>query len=318
MILCVAIEGALRSTHWDAIVERIHRCTPLIVVTGHGTLYAGTDDLNAIRTLVRLANLHAALAPDRTSALLCALHGKVGRLDAFANADDVPVSVLLRVPELAIGELETERLRLFGISTISHLRTLEERHLRVQFGAMGTRLYTFLTTPHIPLQLYVPPPAIIAHERFDELQYEPGIIAAALESCVQLAIMELGPRQCWRIELSVLDRADEPCTQRSRILRDGVNTRGSILIHAHALLQEMLSSSQRWWGIELRLASLTPPRAVQTQLFVEKKSEQDVSRALISRYATVMKRVEINDPWSIIPEHYARITGYVTDRPGNV
>lgn len=317
MILCVVIEGALSLAHWDAIVECVHRCTPLISVTRHGRLFAGIDDLDALRALVQNAGIRAAMAPDRTSALLCAIQGTAGRLDAYANADDVPISALHHVPELALDELETERMRLFGMNTIGDLCRLSERHLRVQFGAVGARVYTFLNALHTPLQLYLPPPAITTRERFDESQCEPGILGAALNNCATHACMALAPRLCWRIELSVLNKADEPCVQRSRILRDGITSIEFILVHARALLLEMLSPTRRWWGLQLRLASLTPPRAVQTQLFIARKTAHDVSLAMLPRYASVMKRVEINNPWSIIPEQYSRIIGYTSDLQGN-
>ncbi|MCX6139624.1 MAG: hypothetical protein NTX15_02145 [Candidatus Kapabacteria bacterium] len=318
MILCILLEGALSSARWDAIVERAHACTPLLAVAKHGRLYCGIDDLDGLRRLVHKTHARAALAPDRTSALLCALDGVVGRVDAFANADEVPTSVLLKLPELGLDELDAERLRLFGMRTIRDLSALQERHLRVQFGKVGTTLHTFLTASSEALPYFVPPPDIIVCERFEESQREPGELESALLLCAQCAVDALVPQLCWRIEIGVLDRADHVCAQRGRILREGVTTIGSLLVHARALLRELLAPTRLWWGIRLRLASLTPPRAVQTQMFIPRKTANDVSHTMLSRYSAVIKRVEIIDPWSIIPEHYARITGFTTDPPGNV
>ncbi len=317
MILCVVMEGALSSARWDAVVERVHACTPLLVVSGHGRLFAGTDDLNGLRELVRRTKALSALAPDRISAFLCALNGTAGRLDAYANAKDVPSSVLLRIPELSLDERDAERLRLFGIRTIGDLQQLEERHLRVQFGTAGSKLHTFLVQEFPPLPLYVPPPAIVSSERFDDVQCEPGVLDSALRECCARVISELVPKLCWRIELAVLDRADDVCAQRSRVLRQGATTYDTILVHARALLRDLQGPVRLWWGLRLRLASLTQPSVIQTQLFIERKTALDVSLAMIPRYSSVMKRIEILDPWSIVPESYARITGYSQERRGN-
>lgn len=317
MILCFVVEGALSSARWDAIVERIHACTPLIVVAGHGRLFAGTDDLNGLRELVRRTKALSALAPDRMSALLCALNATAGRLDAHANAKGVPCSVLLRVPELSLDERDAERLRLFGIRTIGDLQQLEERHLRVQFGTAGSKLHSFLVQEFPPLPLYVPPPTITSCERFEDVQYEPGVLESALLQCCSRAMSDLVPRLCWRIELAVLDKADKVCAQRSRVLRQGATTLDTIMVHARALLRDLQGPVRLWWGLQIRLASLTLPSAIQTQLFIERKTSQDVSSAMIPRYSSVMKRIEILDPWSIVPESYARITGYSQERRGN-
>lgn len=318
MILCVVLEGALSSARWDAVVERVHNCTPQIVVARHGRLFAGTDDLDGLRSLVRRTKALAALAPDRTSAFLCALHGTAGRLDAYADAKHVPISVLMRVPELMLDERDAERLRLFGIRTIGDLQILEERHLRVQFGSAGSKLHAFLEQVFPPLPFYVPPPDIIARERFEDVQCEPGVLESALLECCIRALAELTPRRCWRIELAVLDKADETCAHRSRVLREGATTLDAVMVHARSLLRELQGPTRMWWGLRLRFASLTLPIAVQTQLFVPRKTTEDVSLAMIPRYSGVMKRVEILDPWSIVPESYARIISYMQDRTGNV
>ncbi|MBL0320915.1 MAG: hypothetical protein IPP80_00770 [Ignavibacteria bacterium] len=318
MILCVVIEGALSSARWDAVVERVHNCTPLIVVARHGRLFAGIDDLDGLRSLVRRTKALAALAPDRTSALLCALNGTAGRLDAHADAKHVPIGVLMRLPELVMDERDAERLRLFGIRTIGDLQILEERHLRVQFGTSGSKLHAFLGQEFPLLPLYVPPPDIISRERFEDVQCEPGVLESALLECCVRALAELMPRLCWRVELAVLDKADETCAQRSRVLREGATTLDTIMVHARSMLRELQGPTRLWWGLRLRLASLTLPTAIQTQLFVERKTTADVSLAMMPRYSAVMKRVEILDPWSIVPESYARIIGYMPDRAGNV
>ena len=318
MIICIVIEDVLSQARWDAIVERVHAYTPLLVVAKHGRLYSGTDNLDGLRSLVQKIRAHAALAPDRTSALLCALYGTCGRLDAYASAEEVPTSVLLNIPELDLHEQDAERLSLFGMRTIGDLSALQERHLRVQFGSAGSRLHTFLTSQSSALPLYVPPPDIISRIRFDDAQREPGVLVEALHYCVSQTVQELAPQLCWRIEVAVLDKADELCAQRGRVLRNGVTTVDAILVHARALLRELLHPTRLWWGIRVRLASLTPPQAAQTQLFVERKTAQDVSNGMLPRYAQVMKQVEILNPWSIVPEHYARLVRYSQDPQGNV
>lgn len=317
MIFSLVCKGALPFPVWDDLVERVHACTPLLVVGAHGRLYSGTDNIDALRILVRTNSLHAALAPTRVSALLCALNSTPGRLDIYNGADDVPTATLLEISSLGLDERDIERLHLFGMCTIAHLHSLSERHLRAQFGSAGARIHALLHTASAPMSLYVPPPAVVARIRFEESQREPGIIESALADCIRRAVRELAPRLCSRIELAILDRTDEPCAHFGRILREGLSDPVALGVHVGALARALMAPTRWWWGIQLRLASLAPPAVIQTQLFLPRTSAHEITQTLLPRYASVIKRAEILNPWSIIPEQHARITGYSIDPAGN-
>jgi len=144
-------------------------------------------------------------------------------------------------------------------------------------------------------------------ERFDEPSCEPGQLMQALELCVLDACVQLGNRLAWRVEVVSLDRADAVQHGRNRILRSGSNSQSILFQHMQTLMREMLSTKLQWWGMRVRLASLTLPIAEQTVLFAPESSLEQITLRMLPRYAHVMKKVVIENPWSVIPEQYGKI-----------
>jgi hypothetical protein len=307
MILSLVVQPSIDDTHWDAIVEQLHRATPLLSVQRKGLAFAGTDDMVRIHRLVANLSALASLAPTRTAAYLTALHGHPGRVDVHENDATVPVTVFHRVPELSIHPRCVDRLELFGLRTIGALRTLSERHLGAQFGQDGLAIARFLHAPSLPIPMYVPPPTVISTVRFEGAEREPGIIEAAVDTLVDDCVAELRGREAWRLELSVLDRADEPTARNGRILRQGAGTAALIRVHARALMRTLLHPTRRWWGVMLRLASIRRPLSEQTLLFTARPSASEIAAAMAPRYGSVLKTIEILDAWTVIPERFARI-----------
>lgn len=306
MLLAMQLYGTYTDSYWDALVDRIHICTPLISLPCRGRIYCGLDDIHGLRELVLSHNLQAAIARTRHDALLQSCRASCGRIDAHDGSDDVPASVLKQIVELEIQDHDIERLTLFGLDTIGSLRSLTERHLSAQFGHRGTKLYQFLHEyDDSPLPYYVPAPSIIVAERYDDAQQEPGPVFESLERCAQRACSLLGTKSTWRVEVACLNKADQPNAVRERILRSGCQQLRQLLTHLQALTRDLLSQCRQWWGLRVRLASLSLPVAEQTALFLPAQCAHDVAREMLPRYGHVMRKVIIHNPWSIIPEEYA-------------
>ena len=307
MLFAMQLYGLYTSAYYDYIVEQIHLCTPLISLPARGRIFCGLDNLHALRSVVQDQHLQAAIAPIRNDALMQSCTAVPGRLDIYEDANDAPTSALMHITELQFDSRDIERLRLFGLDTIGKLRNLTARHLHAQFGQRGSRLYHFLhDNDAAPLPYYVPPPSIVESERFDEPCREPGQVMQALEQCVARACAQLGKRYTWRVEVASLDRADAVQVSRDRILRTGINTSRELLVHLNALVREMLSRVHQWWGLRIRLASLALPVAEQTALFTPVANADILTQQMMPRYAHVLRKIVIDNPWSVIPEEYGR------------
>ncbi len=309
MIVTVLLESSISAASWDAVIESIHRCTPLLYVRRHGVLHAGTDNLDEVRRYVRLWSARAAMTPDRTSSLFCALNGVPGRIDAHASAEHVPCSVLRECPEVDVDDVMLQRLRLFGCSTLGVLMTLSERHLRAQFGDLGIHLHRLLHTTSTSLPLYQPPDDISVEDEFDDAVSEPSAILHAIDRLCSIAVEALAGREAWRIDVGILDRSGHVSSRRGRIMRGAVTSLQQLTTHVHALISQLCSSLRRWWGVRLRLSSLRLPLREQVALFQAQPSAQDIQSSLVPKYGPVIKDIQVINPWSVIPEEYARILG---------
>jgi hypothetical protein len=308
MLLCLLLDRASDAV-FDTLLEAVHACTPLISVPVRGRIFCGRDDMRGLHEVVRTFGCRAAMAPRRSDALLRACSAAVpGRIDAFDHADDVSTTMLSMIPELGLTDDDVERLRLFGLDSIGRLRTLQHRHIQLQFGERAGRLYRLLHEAEVaPLPMYVPAPQVIVIERFDDDVREPGIILDTAQRCTARAVLQLGTRQTWRIELAVLDAAERIVDTRSRILRQGATLLRTLWVHVQALCRELLHADRYWRGIRLRLASLRQAEGQQMDLFGTEISRTDLLEQMRPRYGSVLKQIEILDPWTLITERHARI-----------
>lgn len=309
MIVTIILEPSISAASWDAVVESVHQCTPLLLVRRHGVLHAGTDNLDEIRKYVRRWSARSAMAPDRASSLFSALNGVPGRIDAHDSADHVPCDVLRECPEVDANEVMLQRLRLFGCSTLGVLMTLSERHMRAQFGDQGIQLYRLLHTTSVSLPLYQPPDTITVEDVFDEAISEPCEIQNATDRLCEVALEALAGKEAWRIDVSVLDRSGHVSSRRGRIMRGAVTSLHQLTTHTRALIVQLCSPLRRWWGARLRLSSLRLPVREQVSLFQAQPSAQDIQSSLVPKYGTVIKDIQVVNPWSVIPEEFARILG---------
>ena len=151
------------------------------------------------------------------------------------------------------------------------------------------------------------PPEVICTERFEDDEYEPGPILTAAQEATATAVTLLEGRQTWRIEVGIMNAADKVICAQSRILRQGTAQLRTLLTHVDALSRRLLAARHRWRGLRLRLASLRNPEGEQMALFAARNSRAEMLELLRPRYASVIKRIEIIDPWSILPERYSRL-----------
>jgi hypothetical protein len=307
--------GLYTDAYFDSVVEQVHTCTPQISLPVRGRVYCGLDDIHKLRLLVSEHRLHAAISNSRHDALLQSCVATPGRVDVHEGADDVPSSALLHIKELELDRHDIERLSLFGLNTIGTLRQLTRQHLQAQFGSRGKHLHHFLHEhDDSPLPMHVPPASVIVRERYDDALHEPGPIMQSLERCAHQACILLGRQYTWRVEVASLDRADQPAAMRERILRSGTNVLRQLLTHLQALTRELLTCAKPWWGLQVRCASLATPAAEQTLMFSPSTDAENVLQILLPRYAHVMRKVVIENPWSVIPEDYGKCVPLAQDR----
>jgi hypothetical protein len=305
--MSMQLYGLYTDAYFDSVVEQIHTCTPLISLPVRGRIYCGLDDIHNLRLLVSEHRLQAAISNTRHDALLQSCVAVPGRVDVHDGADNVPSSALLHIKELELDRHDIERLSLFGLDTVSTLRQLTRQHLQAQFGIRGRNLYHFLHQhDDSPLPMHVPAASVVVRERYDDALREPGPIMESLERCARQACMLLASQYTWRVEVASLDRADKPTSTRERILRSGTNALRQLLTHLQALTRELLTGARPWWGLQVRYASLATPAAEQTLMFSPSADAENVLRILLPRYGHVMRKVVIENPWSVIPEDFGK------------
>lgn len=308
MILCVQLYGVYTDGYFHKLIDKIHTCTPFMSVPLRGRIYSGTDKIHKLRGLVCQYSLTAAIAPTRHDALLQACNANPGRIDIHEDANNVSCNVLSHLPELQITDKDLKHLRLFGYETIGQLKVLTQQQLRAQFGVRGENLYCFIHEQDLsPLPLYVPPSQIVIVKRFDDIENSSVAIIHALEISLQEACNMLSKRVAWRIEVSALQRNDEPILSKERILRFGTAEIEILWIHVQSLVQALLTEVSTWWGVGLRLSSIRSPITEQLDLFQRKTTADDIRRMMLPRYENVMRKVTIINPWSVIPEEYAQV-----------
>jgi len=309
MLMAMQLYGLYNENIIDVIIEGVHACTPLISIPIPGRVYCGLDDIHGLRHLVSKYNLRAAITHFKHDALLLSCSAVPGRLDVYENADDVPSSTLLHVAELDIGIRDIDRLKLFGLDTIGRLKSLSSAHLQAQYGSRGRRLFHFLHEgSDQALPMYVPPPSVVTMEHFDDAVDEPAQFIEALEQCLHRAIIELAQRHAWRVDVALVDRAGNTIHSRHRILRSGSNRKDQLVVHMHALIRKLTTKAVVCWGVRLRLASLRIPDSEQMSMFSTDTTFEDIITYMLPRYSHIIKRVTILNPWSVIPEEYAKIS----------
>lgn len=234
-IRIVERDAARESAVWDAIMDRLFDITPLLVSPRIGEAYCEADNptntfnrsssnRSALRILLKELQAHGGIAQTRTLAKLAAVHATPGKL-TFVEQEHIPrflaawnVENLL---ELDYPIELVEKLKLFGLATLTHVQHLTRRHLHVQFGDDGLRLHDMIRQISVrsTLPLYQPPPMIVQRMTFETRQREPGILEAMLNQVMIKVLDDLQQQRASIIEVGMLDRDGDVACRLARIVK---------------------------------------------------------------------------------------------------
>ncbi len=327
-------QPALERAAWEHIVEEVFRFTPLISDAGLGRLYCAPDDLAAVRTLMESTSACVGLAPTRTMALLAALGARPGSMvtidadDIAPYLDTLPVERLIELEELEIHQAMVERLRLFGLGTVGRLRRLTRSQLKAQFGQCGVHVHELLRSiaDASPLPLHVPPPVCEAVVRLDDGTHEPALLETMLRKAVDDTVSQLGQRRSGRVEVALLDKADQPLHTSSRILRAPTQDVRHLHAQTSAMLakavgskplivngeqqvstQRLTATGKQFFGVHVRLGALALIPPSQTSLFAIRPTISEISAPMARRFPQAIKRVTVIDAHAYVPDRFASI-----------
>lgn len=333
---------------WDAIMDRLFDVTPLLVSARPGEAYCeannSSDNRSALKALLQELQAQGGIAQTRTLAKLAAVYATPGKT-TFVEQKNIPRFLAAWKVENLL-ELDyplelVEKLKLFGLSTLTHLQHLTRRHLHVQFGDDGLRLHD--TIKQIPvrstLPLYNPAPMVVQRLTFDSRQREPGILEAMLNEVMIKVLDELQHQRASTIEVGMLDRDGFVACRLARILKPppktfpyeggsytsdpfavastsgapskrGNNQHSTLCTGASIMLREMMSPHRWCHGIEVKLKGLSPPPTEQLPLFEKRASIDTVGRTIARRYPNALVRVDriIHDAY--LPEEAVRLVRY--------
>ena len=330
---------ALEDMAWEGAIDEVFNFTPLLEATRSDTkrheatrsqrILCSPDDMEALRRVVERVEAQCGLAETGGMATLAAMSARPGGI-VTVHADAEQRFLAGTSSDVLVDEDDVaERLELLGLTTIGSLMHLTEKQLGAQFGDTGRMIYDFLSHLSTPttLSMYTPPPDVIIQERFTDSTNEPGTWHLALGTCIQAAGFKLqalsfkhkalGIMKCQRIEVALLDASDVPFKKDTRILRSPTNDAQLLHTQACTMVTNMCSRSTYAWGVQLRLASLSQPRAIQASLFAEATSGDSTRSDMRLHEATlkISKKVErhfvtinVIDPNAYCPDHFARFT----------
>ena len=320
-IRIVERDAAREAAVWEAIMDRLFDITPLLVsprvgeaycdANGNGHTGTASNSRLALRTLLQELQAHGGIAQTRALAKLAAIHATPGKL-TFVEQEHIPRFLAAWKVENLL-ELDypielVEKLKLFGLVTLTHIQHLTRRHLHVQFGDDGLRLHDLIK--QIPvrtaLPLYNPPPIIAQRLMFESRQREPGILDAMLNQVMIKVLDDLQQQRASIIEVGMLDRDGHVACRLARILK----TPSPLNTAALLMLREMMSPHRWCYGIEVKLKGLSPPPKEQLNLFEKRASIETVGRSVARRYPNALVRVEriIHDAY--LPEEAVRLVRY--------
>ena len=271
--------------------------------------------MTALRTLIGATHARVGLAHTRTMALLASLAAKPGGIVTVDNddiplfLDELPVSALTELTELELDSSFVQRLNLFGLGTVGRIRRLTRTQLHAQFGEQGVKVHQLLhsLTDRTPLPLYVPAPDVKITVQSYEPSREPGTLEAMLQEALAQAMVQLGNQRCGRVEIALLDSADNTTGCISRVLRAATTDPRHLLAQTTIMLHTLLPNVADVSALQLRLLSLSLTPPTQTLLFKQRPSSSDVNASVARRFPQAVKRVTVIDSRAYLPDRFATI-----------
>jgi nucleotidyltransferase/DNA polymerase involved in DNA repair len=231
--------------------------------------------------------------------------------DVATYLDSLPVERLKELEELELDDAMVERLGLFGLGTVGRLRRLTHAQLTAQFGMPGARVHELLRSigDPSPLPLHVPPPTCEGVVLLDDGTNEPALLEAILRNAVEEAVAQLGNRRTGRVEIALLDKADQPVRTSSRILRAPTTELRHLLAQTSAMLAKAVGG-QQFFGVRVRLGALALIPPSQTSLFPTRPTLTEVTAPMARRFPQAIKRVTIIDAHAYLPDRFASIEAW--------
>lgn|GEM_PF-2938780 len=300
---------------WDAIIDRLFDVTPYLVSTTMGEAYCALDNRRALTALLKELQAQGGIAQTRTLAKLAAVFVPPGAT-TLVEQENIPRFLAAwkveNLVELGFEEELVAKLKLFGLSSLTHLQHLTRRHMHVQFGDDGLRMHDLIKQIPVrtPLPLYQPPPMVVEHMTFEYRQREPVMLEAMLVEIMKKVIDVLQTRRTSIMEVGMLDRDGNVMCRLARILKKPLNQPSILRTAASTMLREMMSPHRWAYGIEVRLKGLSPPPTEQMPLFVQRPTIDTVGRSVARRYPNALVRVDriIHDAY--LPEEAVRLVRY--------
>lgn len=295
---------------WEQLLDTLYQLTPRIEAIRPGeAFFEPHGEPAAYRALADRYRLHLALATSRSIARLGAARAATGHTLQIGRRDETAFLrryATQRLTRLGFTEDTVERLALFGLTHLAHLRRLSRRHLSDQFGEEGERLYGILHPPRSPRRIgpYRQPPALRETYEFDFPERSPDAAATALEQLLDTISERLQGRAAGRMQLSFL-LSSEGERRTGHLFREATGDAREIARRSRRLLDELLTSAnlaaRPLTALRLELGALSTPERRQGGLFFERPALARAVKAVSRRYPNALRRIE-TDAHALFPE----------------
>ncbi|MBV9470357.1 MAG: hypothetical protein JOZ57_14055, partial [Abitibacteriaceae bacterium] len=257
---------------WEDVVTALYRLTPCIEVVRPGSALLDLTPETAIAPLVRRWNAYgttrAGAADDRTTAELAALCARPGILNCVMTGGSSDFLATVPVENLApvgVGSHTLERLGWFGWHMVAQLKPLSQRQLAAQFPE-GEVLFRYAQASSTgKVATFVPPPTISTHYAFEETVQEPHDVEPVLRLITETAWQQLQGRTTRMLTVQVQTSTGK--LRRRRILREPAADLQALWHPAYHTLMSLLGAGVFIDRLEIELAGLAHPPAVQGNLF---------------------------------------------------
>jgi len=282
-------------TAWGSLLRSLNNHTPRIDSERPGRAWIEPMDGSQLRDWLDGRACHCGVAPNRPVALLAAWKATAGRV--ICIEEQYEESFLSRTPtgalsDVGFSEETTERLSLFGYESVESLKDLTKRHMTVQFGDEGGRLYDFLHPEVERVSFYSPPPTVRVDRDFERDLREPGPLREALKELVEELQERLEGKACQRLSILLTSRDGDE--EASRLLREPVAQRGPIYRAASTLLKHALTADMSVQGLCLEARGLRSSSGTQGHLFRRRPALQRAI-ATIQEKHSALYRVDRNE-----------------------
>lgn len=298
-------DRALEEAGWEGVLCEIHTITPFLESHGPGSAFFAAPDLQQVRDAAARLRAHVGVAPSRSTAFLAAHRAAPGNViilepaDVRGFVDRYEVSLL---EATGYSEEFIEQLGYFGYRRLGQVATLTRRHLEVQFGDEGKRLYELLHPGReLPVPLYQPPPVIACAYDFDFSCREPGDLLPALAHLVKEAASQLQECNCRRLRISLRTRKREGVLEASRIFPEPSRSFRYLYQTASTLLMTLLEESLEIESLEIELGALRSIQPVQAVLFRERPTVRHAVEVVHKKYPGILKKAVLH-PHALFPE----------------